>query len=103
MRQVLQWDWPVGSVQHTPAHGRPPAQGPAAGTPPCPPAGQLRHQELAVPEIGSPPVLLAKGPQVPFSGGAPMSVWAAEQPGFQRHVGRSTFASGRYACEGSLR
>lgn len=56
-----------------------------------------------MPEIGSPPVLLAKGPQVPFSGGAPMSVWAAEQPGFQRHVGRSTFASGRYACEGSLR
>lgn len=66
-------------------------------------AGQLRYQELAIPEVGSPPVLLAKGPAVPFTAGAPISVWAPEQPGFQRFVGRSNFAWGHYPCEGSLR
>lgn len=78
--------------QTVPPH---PALGPAAG--------QLRYQELAVPEIGTPPVLLAKGQAVPFTAGAPISVWAPEQPGFQRYVGRSLFAWGQYLCEGSLR
>ncbi|PRW45638.1 serine threonine- kinase receptor R831 [Chlorella sorokiniana] len=64
---------------------------------------QLRYQELAAPEVGTPPVLLAKGPAVPFAAGAPISVWAPEQPGFQRFIGRSLFAWGQYPCEGSLR
>lgn len=66
-------------------------------------AGQLRYQELAAPEVGTPPVLLAKGAAVPFTAGAPIAVWAPTQPGFQRFVGRSLFAWGQYACEGSLR
>ncbi len=63
----------------------------------------MRYQELAAPEVGIPPVLLAKGAAVPFTAGAPIAVWAPTQPGFQRFVGRSLFAWGQYACEGSLR
>lgn len=66
-------------------------------------AGQLLYQELAVPHIGWPLAVLAKGPGVGFSGGAPIMAWGPELKGFQRLIGRGVFTHGRYSCQGSVR
>ena len=66
-------------------------------------AGELRYQEAASVSSGWPPVLLAKGPEVAFTAGAPLQVDATPLPGYQMLPGRSLFVFGSYNCSGSLR
>ncbi|PSC73546.1 Serine threonine-kinase CTR1 [Micractinium conductrix] len=61
---------------------------------------ELRWQSLT--PVGWPPTLVAKGPDVPFYGGAPIAVWGPEQEGYTRYLGFGLFTYGRYNCSGSL-
>jgi len=69
-------------------------------------AGELRHQLLVEPAQGwnpRPPTLLAKGPGIAFSAGAPQMAFGPVVPGFDRLVGRGMFGQPGFDCAGSIR
>jgi hypothetical protein len=67
------------------------------------PAGELRFQELATLQVGWPPAVLSKGVDVPFTCGAPLSVWGPELAGYTRLPGRGVWTFGNYMCPNSLK
>ena len=66
-------------------------------------AGELRFQPLSDVADGLPSALLASGPGVPFTAGAPITSWAPEVPGYHRALGEALVVNGAYECDGSLR
>ena len=68
---------------------------------PCP-AGELRAQALASPLVGSPPFLKAKGPDVPFWCGGPITFELPPAPeGYELAYGVGLFLYSRYNCSRS--
>ena len=57
--------------------------------------GELRWQELSNIANGAPPFVIAKGPAVQFVGGAVLSFWAEDVPGYTTLHGRGLFTHGR--------
>lgn len=66
-------------------------------------AGQLRYQPVSFAVTAAPPVLLAHGESVQFTGGTPLLMWAPEVPGFERRPGETVVITGAFPCEASLR
>lgn len=69
----------------------------------CIGAGELLFQEEVQPVVGWPPRVLAKGAEVPFLGGSPLSATFPEVPGHTRLLGRGMFAQAGFSCPGSLK
>ncbi|EFN54969.1 expressed protein [Chlorella variabilis] len=64
---------------------------------------ELLFQEEVQPVVGWPPRVLAKGAEVPFLGGSPLSATFPEVPGHTRLLGRGMFAQAGFSCPGSLK
>ncbi|KAI7836687.1 hypothetical protein COHA_009463 [Chlorella ohadii] len=64
---------------------------------------ELRWLEISSISLGTPLVVIAKGPGVQFIGGGPLALWPPDRPGYALLPGRGLYVAGRYPCEGSLR
>ncbi len=74
---------------------RPPPAGSAAG--------ELLYQEGAVAAGEAPPFVLAKGPELPFTAGAPLAACGPSIDDYQLFPGVSPFLYGSFPCQGSIR
>lgn len=65
-----------------------------------PPAGQLLYSDTVGPPYWFPPAVIAKGADVPFTGGAPLALSAPPVPGYDALPGRNQFAfiGGSFNC-----
>lgn len=68
--------------------------------PPPPLAGELLYSETVGPPLWFPPAVIAKGPAVPFIGGAPLVLSAPPLPGYSELPGTNQFAftGGSFNC-----
>lgn len=68
-----------------------------------PVAGELLYQEGAVAAGEAPPFVLAKGPELPFTAGAPLAACGPSIDDYQLFPGVSPFLYGSFSCQGSIR
>ncbi|KAL4424360.1 hypothetical protein ABPG75_001661 [Micractinium tetrahymenae] len=64
---------------------------------------EMRYQENADAAGDGPPFVLAKGPSLPFTAGAPLALCEPDIEGYEHFPGVSPFMYGSYPCQGSLR
>ncbi|KAL4432000.1 hypothetical protein ABPG77_000267 [Micractinium sp. CCAP 211/92] len=64
---------------------------------------ELLYQEGAVAAGEAPPFVLAKGPELPFTAGAPLAACGPSIDDYQLSPGVSPFLYGSFPCQGSIR
>lgn len=63
---------------------------------------ELRHQQLAEPDFGWPPAVVAKGSGIAFTAGAPLAVTGPPVDGFEVQLGTGLFGQPGMDCPGTL-